>query len=778
MGHNHGLTYWNPETGKIVNINHNDGLPSDFVKAVIEDDNRQMWVGTVNGIARINLSQSPFSVVSYKKDDGLISNDINDRAMYKSRNGNLLVGTPGGFMVIVPQEIIKKEYDAKISLTNILSPFNDLSISDITDNKSPEYATQLTLNEGRSFVQLLFSTLDFVESDKIKYAYRIEGLNSDWVDMSNYQVDLSTLSAGDYELQIKARNAEGVWSTHTKSLAIAILPPWYKTHLAYGIYIALVVFLIWNMISYFRLRRRRAAQIREIEQENERQKKLTDMKMQFFANVSHEFRTPLSLIINPLEEFVSKYPQGKNSLIHIVLNNAKYLLELINQLLDFRKLDAKGEVINYMHGDIVSIVKDQFLAFENMAKKKSIDYQFVCNSEIFMDFDYDKVRKITTNILSNAFKYTHDGGSITVSVDKSEDHVMLQFSDTGSGIAPDQQEKIFQCFYRPDLKDFSKEGTGIGLYLVSEYVKLHKGKIKVESNHPRGSIFTVILPLNAAISIQTKLAHEGEHDIQTENAHDQYNPHYVILIVDDNQDFIDFLSASLSTHYKVLKAMNGLEALEILNAENIDIVISDVMMPKMDGLELCNVIKSNILYSHIPVILLTAKASEEYQMEGLNTGADEYIVKPFNMEILKLRINKLIKNNIERQRLFDQQVNIEPNKITITSLDTLFIEKAIHIVEENFGNVNFSVDELAENLSISRGYLYKKLTKITGKTPIEFIRIMRIKRAQQLLQESQMSISEIAYMLGYNSPKIFTKHFKEGYKMTPSEYINQLKHQK
>lgn len=498
------------------------------------------------------------------------------------------------------------------------------------------------------------------------------------------------------------------------------------------------------------------------------------MKMQFFANVSHELRTPLSLIINPLEEFLNKYPQYKNTLLYTAQNNARYLLELINQLLDFRKLDASGEAMHYIHGDIVSLVKDQFQAFESAARKREISYRIISQQpSIQMDFDYDKVRKIVMNILSNAFKFTENKGSIEIRINIVGSNVVMQFCDTGCGIDAAQQKKIFQCFYQAEHQENTQGGSGIGLYLVAEYVKMHKGNIQVFTNVPQGSIFTISLPIHATIPPQMQEEQTDQTEMQQpvpafSNIGEQ---NYTILIVDDNYDFLDFLSACLSTSYNVLKATNGQEALEILKTKNVDIVISDVMMPKMNGLELCTAIKSDLCISHIPIILLTAKASEEYQLEGLNMGADDYITKPFNMEVLKLRISKFIESSLKKHELFNQQIKIEPSRLTITSLDRQFVEKAIAIVEDNINNVGFSVEELAAQLNISRGYLYKKMVKITGKTSLEFIRIVRMKRAQQLLAESQLQVAEIAYKLGYNSPKIFTKHFKEEFGMSPSEFM-------
>ena len=492
------------------------------------------------------------------------------------------------------------------------------------------------------------------------------------------------------------------------------------------------------------------------------------MKLQFFANISHELRTPLSLIINPLEEFLENHPEHRKGILDMVKQNANYLLELINQLLDFRKLDAKAESLKCKHDNILIILSEIFYSFDPIAQKRSINYTLTCpQHSVFMDFDYDKMRKICTNILTNAFKFTPNKGSISMNIEVKESNLELTFADTGCGIEDENKEKIFQRFYQSSKNPANSGGSGIGLHIASEYIKMHHGKISVKDNHPCGSIFLITFPLH-----QNSEVIEEDDTIKMQSAEEE-SRQSTILLVDDNYDFLKFLSESLSKQYHILKASNGKQALSILKKEDADLIISDVMMPEMDGLELCSNIKKDIRYSHIPIILLTAKASEEHQLEGLETGADDYITKPFNMEVLKLRICKMIEMNIKRQGIFNQEIKIEPSRITITPLDQQLIEKAIAIVEDNINETEFSVEELASSLNISRSYFYKKMIKITGKKPIEFIRTIRMKRAQQLLTESQMQISEIAYILGYNSPKVFSKHFKDEFNISPSEFIRQ-----
>ena len=767
IGHPHGLSIWNQQNDSIYFIDQKNGLAANLVRAIIEDNNRQMWIGTGNGISRIQTINGAYSIVNYSVSDGLICNDTNVHAILKLDNGNILIGTPKGYQTIIPQEILTTGYNARLYLTGMELKSGAIR-DDILGGSSLECAHSLFLHEKENSFTLSFSALDLVETDKIKYAYKISPSHSRWIYADNNKVNLSMLPAGNYALSVKVCNSQGIWSPNVKELRIRIAPPWWRTWWAYTVYTGIALCILLFIIRYLRLRHKQKQILQAVEIENEKQQKISNMKLQFFANISHELRTPLSLIINPLQEFFEEHPEHRKGILDMVKQNADYLLELINQLLDFRKLDAKAETLKCKHDNVLIILSEIFHSFDPIAQKRNICYNLTCSQHsIFMDFDYDKIRKICTNILSNAFKFTPNKGSISLHIDVKEDTLELTFTDTGCGIDDESKEKIFQRFYQSGRNQSSDGGSGIGLHIVSEYVRMHQGNICVKDNHPAGSVFLISLPLH-----QTGNGTEEAAPQETQAAGEKPHP-FTILLTDDNFDFLKFLSESLSKKYHVLKATNGKQALNILEKEDVDLVVSDIMMPEMDGLSLCSAIKNDIRYSHIPIILLTAKASEEHQLEGLSVGADDYITKPFNMEVLKLRIDKIIEMNVRRQEIFNQDIKIEPSRITITPLDRQLVEKAIQIVEANINETEFSVEELAGNLNISRSYFYKKMMKITGKKPIEFIRTIRMKRAQQLLAESQMQVSEIAYTLGYNSPKVFSKHFKEEFNMSPSEFMRQ-----
>ncbi len=767
LGHPHGLSVWDQKNDSVYYICQKNGLAANLVRAITEDNYHQMWIGSSNGISCIQIGNETNAIVNYSTSDGLVSDDINVHAIIKLDNGNILMGTPRGYQTFIPQETLTTTYNALIYLTGIESKSGTIR-PDVLGESSPEYAQNLSLTEKDSQITLSFSTLDLAETEKTKYAYKIDQSHTNWIYTESNKINLSILPAGDYTLFVKACNSQGIWSPYTKKIKITVLPPWWRAWWAYIIYAAIILFSILLIVHSLRSQYKQKQIIQTIEEENEKQQKINNMKLQFFANISHELRTPLSLIINPLEEFVAEHPEYSKGILEMVKQNANYLLELINQLLDFRKLDAKAEILKCKNDNVLIIINEVFHSFDSLAKKREINYTLTApRHPVFMDFDYDKIRKICTNILSNAFKFTPNKGKISLEVAVKGSDLELTFSDTGCGIEDKNKDKIFQRFYQTDKALYNNGGSGIGLHIVAEYIKLFKGTVSVKDNQPCGSLFLVTLPLH-----QPEDAMDQEEPVEIEETREE--PHsFTILLVDDNHDFLTFLFESLSKQYHVLKTTNGKLALNILEKKDVDLVISDIMMPEMDGLELCSTIKNDIRYSHIPIILLTAKAGEEHQLEGLGMGADDYISKPFNMDILKLRINKIIEMNSERKKLFNQEIEIEPSRITITPLDQQLVQRAIQIVEENIGRSEFSVEELANNLNISRSYFYKKMIKITGKKPIEFIRTIRMKRAQQLLKESQMQVSEIAYRLGYNFPKVFTKHFKEEFHISPSEFIKQ-----
>ena len=511
-----------------------------------------------------------------------------------------------------------------------------------------------------------------------------------------------------------------------------------------------------------------------------------EMKFRFFTNISHEFRTPLTLIINPVEKLLdeSKTDEEK-SLLSIILRNANGLLELVNQLLDFRKLDVQKDTLNISVGDVVAFIKDICYSFTELANRKSISFSFSTSvSELRIEFDSEKMKKIVSNLLSNAFKFTPPDGKIDVHIGlvqqlNDEKQVLkISISDSGIGIPSKDLDRIFERFYRVENPENGHQtGTGVGLHIVSEYVKLHNGDIGVESRLGKGSIFTVSIPviqhLQEEIINQNKSQSLNPEEQTPEEKvifEKQHNKLPLMLVVDDNEDFRNFIAALFTESYRILKAVDGEEAHKIILDKMPDIIICDVMMPKMDGFELCRKVKQDIRISHIPIILLTAKAGDENKYIGLEAGAEDYIAKPFNMEMLALKVSRIIERQRKTRDQFKHKVDITTGEVEITSMDEKFVKKAVALVEANIASSEFLVEDLCREMGMSRVYFYKKILSLTDKTPSEFIRFIRLKRAADLLEKSQMFVNEVAYHVGFNDPKYFRKYFKDEYGVSPNEY--------
>ena len=609
-----------------------------------------------------------------------------------------------------------------------------------------------------------------------------------------HRVTYTNLAPGTYILRVKATNSDGYAGTEEASLKIVILPPFWMTPWAYIVYALLIVGVVFFSLYVVQRRERNKFRIRQIEEDAKKKEELSQMKFRFFTNVSHELRTPLTLIISPMESMMKEITDEKlHGKLQLMYRNAQRLLNLVNQLLDFRKNEMAGLHLTLSEGDIVAYVRSICTSFLMLSEKKHVHLTFFSAMEsLNMSFDEDKIGKVVMNLLSNAFKFTPDGGRVDVALEMSKEmsgRLLIKVSDTGVGIRDEDKERIFERFYQVEQEEpeHQSTGSGIGLSLVRDFVTLHEGTVRVVDNVGSGSVFLVELPVKHIRVSPPKpapLTEEVEEheellpgmeeealsvdllDDMEDNEDEKEKP--LALIVDDNEDLVAFMKDSLSLYFRIQSASNGREAWQKISELMPDIIVSDVMMPEMDGNELCRWVKTDKRTSDIPMILLTARQAVEDKVEGLTIGADDYVTKPFNVEILILRMRKLI--DLSKKRKAKSLIDPEPSEIAITSLDEKLVENAIKYVEANIGRCDLSVEELSRGLGMSRVHLYKKLLQITGKTPIEFIRVIRLKRAAQMLRESQQNVSEIAYQLGFNNPKYFSKYFKDEFGVLPSVY--------
>jgi signal transduction histidine kinase/DNA-binding response OmpR family regulator len=641
--------------------------------------------------------------------------------------------------------------------------------------------------------------------------YKMVGFDENWIitDAKNRFATYTNLNSGDYIFQVKAANNSGNWSNVTTKLKVKILPPPWKTGYAILGYLIFFNLLLFVIVRYAIIQTRQRNQIKFDQLEKERMNSLYQMKMRFFTDVSHEFRTPLSLIIGPVDDilnepFISDTMKAK---VIMIQRNCKRLINLVDELMTFRKIDLGIIDLKVSNNDLVSFVSDIVHAFQPLAERKGIHLKFIAPWKVEnVWIDPWKMEKVMNNLISNALKNTPENGVIEVSVEPPEfsdlggvstsarEIVSILVEDNGKGIDNKDIPSIFDRFFQTRT---TKGGTGVGLALTKSLVELHKGSISVQSTPGEGTCFKVMIPLGKEHFSKNQLADESEsvdsfifepdrsmyadvHLFKTSSsAEPDAGSKPLLLIVEDNLEVREYVRMIFSGHYQVLEAGNGLEALHVIGHENPDVVISDVMMPEMDGIELCQKIKTDIETCHIPVILLTARTATENIVEGIEVGADLYIPKPFQPELLKLQVENLISSRNKIIQKFRSGEIFIPKELTKHPLDELFLEKIINMVMKNLDNDNFSVEELGETIGMSRSNLFRKLKAITGQTPMEFIYFIRIKHSMELLLERRLNVSEIAYEVGFKSPSSFSKSFKSQFGKSPSEYLKErIGHQK
>ena len=767
----------------------------NFIAAITEDQERNMWVSTSRKVIRVTVASDGkgsylFDSRAYNSEDGLQNCDFNQRSIKTLHNGIIAIGGLYGVNVFAPDHI---RYNKM--LPNVM--FTGLSLFDEAVKVGQSYGGRVLIKKELNDVEnvefdykqnifsVSFASDNYNLPEKTQYMYKLEGFNNDWLTLpvGVHNVTFTNLAPGKYVLRVKAINSDGYVGIKEATLGIVVNPPFWMSWWAYLLYaVGLVVVLF--LARYRMLKREREKfHLQQIENEVAKNEEINNMKFRFFTNVSHELRTPLTLIISPLEGMLKETTDELQSTrLQLMYRNAQRLLHLVNQLLDFRKGEMSTHQLSLSEGDIISYVHSVCNSFLLMADKKHIQFSFFSGIDTFsMAFDADKVGKIVMNLLSNAFKFTPEGGRVTVMIEHvagTPDILEIKIADTGIGISDVDKEHIFERFYQADHKGVEETtGNGIGLSLVRDFVTLHEGEVKVFDNIGMGSVFVIQFPVKH-VETQVQLPEETgmpvgdeeDKEMKEEAREETERKNFpLLLIVDDNEDFRIFMRYSLELQYRVKLAVNGKEAWEMMQEELPDLVISDVMMPQMDGNELCRLIKQDKRTAHIPVILLTARQNTEAKLEGLQTGADDYVTKPFNMTILVLRIRKLIELS-RYHRVTQGMIDPAPSEIVITSLDEKLIEKAIKYVEDNMSRTELSVEELSRELGMSRVHLYKKLLQITGKTPIEFIRVIRLKRAAQLLRESQLHVSEVAFEVGFNNPKYFSRYFKDEFGVLPSVY--------
>ncbi len=802
-------------TGKLrfINYTEKDGLPNNLVYGILEDDIGNLWLSTNKGISRFDPVNETFR--NYDKSDGLQGNEFNFNSYYKSDNGEMFFGCKTGLTSFYPDSIADNIQAPNIVLTDFRLFNKPVAVMpDSIDHrdkfylaKNISYLDTLELSYKENVFSFEFAALDYQNPGKNKYAYMMEGFDKNWTQTNadERRVTYTNLDPGEYTFRVKGSNNDEYWNEAGKALVVIITPPWWATTWAYSGYIIiilLIVYAIWRF-QLSRIRLRHTAEIEHLEAEKYRE--MDSMKSRFFANISHEFRTPLTLILGPVENMLAKANGGKFTKdLKLVKRNAKRLFNLINQLLDLSKLESNKMSLKAGEYNIVPFIKGLVMSFVSLAERKNILLKVGADEpEVMVYFDKEIMNKIISNLISNAFKFTDSGGRIDVSIkriarktdpdkDKSlEGHVEIEVKDTGMGIPPDRLEKIFDRFYQVDGSHTrEREGTGIGLSLTKELVELHKGEISVESEEGNGTTFTLRFRLGKAHfkpeeitdtaqpeqeyetfidEAELLVANRAESEISEIEAY-AVSDKPIVLVVEDNADVRNYVKDYLHNKYTLIEADNGLDGLNIALEHIPDLILSDIMMPKMNGVELCNKLKNDERTSHIPVILLTAKASGEDKIEGLETGADDYIMKPFDARELQVRIRNLIDQRKRLREHFKKQGLFEIEEDSVTPADKKFLQRAIRVINSHISDVNLNVNSFAEEMALSRSQLHRKFTALYNETPSDFIRRIRLSKAAKLLEQHFGNISEVALEVGFNNPAYFTQCFKEQFKKTPSEY--------
>jgi signal transduction histidine kinase/ligand-binding sensor domain-containing protein/DNA-binding response OmpR family regulator len=782
------------------NLSNDIVLIENSIKGILADNDGLLWISTSSGLIQFNPKNG--TRVNFNTADGLNSNIFNSGAFSRSKSGLMIFGTVKGPVIFNPKEINISEYEPKIIFTD----FQIFNQSVIPGNNSPlktniSVAKEINLSHDQNAITFKFSALDFNASDQIQYLYKMEGFDKDWIKSGPLNLATYTnLDPGSYTLIVKGTNSDGFWSSKSAKINIIISPPVWKTVWAYAIYV-IIISLGLFAIRKFELSRtqlRNELKLKDLEAKKIRE--IENMKSRFFANLSHEFRTPLMLIKGPAEQLLNKTNVNQTEQIKLIHRNSEKLQNLIDQLLELTQLEAASIELKAKKENLVAIVRGIFFSFSALAESRKISLKFnSVKDQIVTWIDRDKIEKILNNLLSNAFKFTPEHGIINIEIINTTidnvEYSRVSIKDSGIGIPDDQIDKIFDRFFQVD--DSSKRaysGSGIGLSLVKELVDLHNWKIFVESKEGVGTEFVLQIPLNDNYlknnqkiieeklfdnseisefdSPESILAEEKSGFDDKEDGKVYLQNKYTILIVEDSEDVRNYIKDILKNDYNILVSENGGKGLDDAFEMLPDLIISDVMMPEMDGIEFCKRIKSDWRTSHIPVILLTAKAASENKIEGLETGADDYITKPFNFRELIARIKNLLEQRQKLRAIFGKDVNFKPENITPNKADQEFLQNAIGIVEKNISDSKFDSEYFAKQVFLSRSQLHRKIQSITGQSTGEFIRTVRLKKAAGLILEKKLSVTQISFEVGFNSPSHFTKAFKQLFDCLPSEFID------
>jgi ligand-binding sensor domain-containing protein/signal transduction histidine kinase/DNA-binding response OmpR family regulator len=791
---NNGLVLYDKKKGPLKYFDEKSGLPNNQVFHILEDKNGMLWLSTANGLAMFNPGTKLFT--NYDAKDGLQGNQFQYGAAYKTLDGALLFGGVNGFTIFNPETIRKNMQKPEIILTDLKIFNKSVKIGDETGilKSAVSEIKSIEIPYKYNIISFEFAALNYSKPEQNQYKYKLEGFDENWNDANNqHQATYTNLDPGFYIFKVKASNNDNVWNEKELQLRVEILPPFWRTWWFKLIILIGALFSVYLIVRFVITKEKLKHQLALEKLKAVQTRELDNVKLKFFTNISHEIRTPLTLIVGPLERILNTEMtlEQIKSLARIMLRNSNLLLRLINQLLDFRKLEAGSLKLELQKGDIIPFIRETVNSFSTMAADKGIRLKFnpVVDSYVVL-FDADKLGKILNNLISNALKFTNKAGSVNVNVviglydsqivskstSTENKYIEISVKDTGIGISDDEQKKIFTRFYQSEDNTGKRDtGTGIGLALTKELVNLHNGEIKVESSLENGARFIVRLPIvqdEVDSNVSNEIPQFETGNVKNDDFSDvELISEKIILIVEDNPDVLQFIKTNFENSYRVVGASDGKEGLALAQKIIPDIILTDVMMPGMDGNELCRKIKRDEKTSHIPVIMITALSSKEHTLEGLSNGADDFISKPFDLNVLQSKIENILSLRKAIREKYSGRMVISPTNVSISSPDEKFIKKAIEIVEKNIEDSDLDTEMFSDEMGVSRMQMYRKLSALTGMTIKEFIRDIRLKRAAQMLSQKKLNISEVAYSVGFKDLSHFRKCFREKYGMNATEFM-------
>ncbi len=792
-----GLYLYDPAKKQFEGKSRVYNIPGDMVGSIEEDARGDLWLGTNAGLVRLNARAEGqgTAVRVYTTADGLQDNFFIAQSSC-NRDDELFFGGYKGYNSFFPGALEEHHREVPFFITDIKiynRSFSSLpaGVRGQISPVMPSFTDRIELPYKYTNFTIEFAALTYKNPGLNQYAYRLEGFDKEWqyTDAGRRFAYYNNLKSGTYKFRLKATNENGIWSGYVREITVVVLPPFWATWWAYLIYLLVVAVIIFYVYRAARNRilLRNELRLREIEQA--KAEELNHAKLQFFTNITHELLTPLTIISATVDELKLLAP-SHTDLYAVMGSNVRRLIRLLQQILEFRKAETGNLKLRVSPGDIAAFVKNEAESFQPLIKKRKLHFSVVCDPESITGyFDTDKLDKILYNLLSNAAKYNRDGGfiQVTLSYDDNRDFVLLRVKDNGKGISKEKQATLFKRFYEGDYRRFNTIGTGIGLSLTKDLVVLHEGTISVESEPDRGTEFTVRIPIDRSYYKEEQVDDEtilplaksisyAEEEREADAAPSEEQKTHTLLVVEDNEELLQLMVRLLQRDYNVLTAENGREAIVIVENEDVDLIVSDIMMPEMDGIELCRYVKGKIEISHIPVILLTAKNKEEDRAEAYEVGADAFISKPFNLAVLHARIRNLLKSKERMAHDFKNQLVFEVKDLNYTSLDEDFMQRAIDCVNRHLEDCTFDQAQFVDEMKTSKSTLYKKLKSLTGLNTSGFIRNVRLKAACRIMEEkgNSVRISELAYTVGFNDPKYFSACFKKEFGMLPSEYIERF----